>query len=302
MSQQDRLDFYNTWPSGARFAAETEFSKRIAAANGPLFVPIQVNANLTTEGHVSLSYVLDALDSLPLRPDHAFDWTWKAFEHLTKKGAPASNITEALRVFSVPQVCSALNNDANAAGAFKAFVDMMPMQTARYLLKKVIKQKPYVNPSTSLAKRLLLANGNGPITSPALQALLDKLSTYNYSIADDRRKGASLIRKALGMQTLGYPLGQFTLSQHDVILLLLSGLGYEFRNDRTHANAISPFTSSKAKVTTYAHCWFSFVLIYYFLTLLWTNNGFVPAQGALGINYMQNNAGFQTLFSSVIGK
>ncbi|MBA0228180.1 hypothetical protein D7U89_22315 [Stenotrophomonas maltophilia] len=301
MSKQDRLNFYNSWPNGTLFPAEIQFGQRIAAAGVPLFVPIQVNANLTVEGHISLSYVLDALGSLPRRPDHSFDWAWKAFEHLTKKGAPNLNITEALRVFAVPRMCSVLNNDGNASIQFNEFVSKIPMQTARFMLKKIIKEKPYVVPASSFAKRLLLANGNGPITSQALQALLDKLSGYNYSNASDRRKGASLLCKALTGQVLIYPLGQFALSQQDRILLLVSGLGYGFRNDRTHANAISPFTSSKARVKTYAHCWFSFLLIYYSLTMLWANNGFVPAQGALGVNYSQNNAGFMSLFSNVLG-
>ena len=303
MSQLERLNFYNSWPNGQRFTAERQFEDHVTNVNGLHFIPIVLGTNLDKKGHISLSYILDALDSLPKRPDHAFDWTWKAFEHLTKKGAPQGlSITEALRSYATPILCNILNSDPNAATGFNNLVANIPLQTARFMLKKIIAEGPYTSPTTPFAKRLLYANGNGPIQSAALQALLDKLSKYDYSVPADRRNGASLIRKAVKGQALSYPLGQFSLSQKDVVFFLLSGLGYGFRNDRTHANSISPFMSSKARIKTYAHCWFSFLVMYYLLSMLWSNEGYLAAPNALGGNFLANNSAFLSLFSTAIGK
>ena len=303
MSQVERLSFYNSWPNGKPSTAERQFQDLVTSVNGPLFIPIPLSTSLDKKGHISLSYIIDALDSLHNRPDHAFDWAWKAFEHLTKKGAPpALSITEALRSYATPILCNVLNSDPNAATAFNGLVGKVPLQTARFLLKKIVAEGPYTPPQTAFSKRMLYANGNGPIQSAALQALLDKLSKYDYSVPNDRRNGASLIRKAMKGQLLSYPLGQFSLSQKDVVFFLLSGLGYGFRNDRTHANAISPFLSSKARIKTYAHCWFSFLVMYYLLSMLWSNEGYIAAPNALGVNFSANNSAFLSLFSAAIGK
>lgn len=303
MSESERLNFYNSWPAGQRFAAEIQFERRCNNLSAPLFVPIALSRDLDKKGHISLSYILDALDSLPRRPDHAFDWTWKAFEHLVKHGATQGlNITEALRSYATPVLDEIMSADKDAASGFNALVQNIPMQTARFLLKKVVTQGPYVLPSTSFAKRMLYANGNGAIQSSAIQALLDKLFSYDYSNPKDRRNGASLIRRAVSRQPLTYPLGTFTLSQADVIFLMLSGLGYTFRNDRTHANSISPFASSKARIKTYSHCWFSFLVMYYLLSMLWSHEGYLEAPNALGQNYTVNNSAYTSLFSTANGK
>lgn len=302
MSQIERLNFYNSWPNGQRFSAEQQFTEHVTSVGGNFFFPVSLNGNLSTAGHISLSYVLDALDSLPKRPDHAFDWTWKAFEHLTKKAVPNSNITESLRTFATPVICQTLAANPLAAAGFSQLTANIPFQTARFLLKKIIAAGPYANPTSSFAKRMLFANGNGPITSLPLQAFLDKLSGYDYANPQDRRNGASLIRSALSGKALTYPLGTFSLSQSDIVFFLLSGLGYGFRNDRTHANSISPFMSSKARIKTYAHCWFSFLLMYYFLTTLWASSGFIAVPQNLGQNYADNNNVFLSIFSGALKK
>lgn len=108
MSQIERINFYNTWPNGQRFIAEQQFEEHLKSVGGKFFTPIALNNNLSATGHISLSYTLDSLDSLPMRPDHAFDWIWKAFEHLTKAAAPNLNITDSLRSFATPTICTIL--------------------------------------------------------------------------------------------------------------------------------------------------------------------------------------------------
>lgn len=302
MSQMERINFYNSWPNGQRFIAEQQFEEHLKSVGGNFFTPIALNNNLSATGHISLSYTLDSLDSLPMRPDHAFDWIWKAFEHLTKAAAPNLNITDSIRTFATPKICSVLTNHPQASVSFNQLAANIPFQSSRFLLKKIIASGSFRNPTTSFAKRMLYTNGNGPIMSLPLQALLDKLSGYDYANPQDRRNGASLIRKAMSGQSLSYPLGQYSLSQSDIVFFLLSGLGYGFRNDRTHASSISPFTSSKARIKTYAHCWFSFLVIYYFLVALWESSGFIATPQSIGQNYESNNSAFFDLFSSTLKK
>ncbi|WP_346209117.1 hypothetical protein [Aeromonas salmonicida] len=301
MSQKERIDFYNNWPTSKNFSAENEFKKHLESFSGVIFQPIALNPTLSISGHISLSHVLDALESLPMRPDHAFDWTWKAFEH-SCKSAKQINTTELLRTYATPTICSVINADTNAISGINYIASKMPLQTAEYLLKKIIESKPYSAPKKTLAKRLLLSNGNPKITSPALQALLEKLETYDYTNTVDRRNGASLIKKAMTGVNLQYPKGAFSLSQQEITFFLLSGLLYSFRNDRAHANAISPFKSSTAKIKTYAHCWYCFLLTYYFLSAIWKDNGYIDTKATLGNNFTINNHAFTSLFGNHLGK
>ena len=305
MSQIERINFYNAWPAVDRFAAEEQFAQHLNTFNGHVFQPIALSSNLSASAHIALSHVLDALDSLPMRPDHAFDWVWKAFEHTCRSAAPICNITDSLRSYATPTICKVLSSDAPASSGINQLASLIPFQTAEYMLKKIIAHRPYVNPVKSFAKRILFANGNPPVVSKALQALLDKLSSYDYSKTEDRRKGASLLVKALKYRPLKYPLdplGTHTLSQHDVVFFLLSGLAYGFRNDRAHANSISPFKSSTARIKTYAHCWFCFLVIYDLLAALWKHDGLLVNAQTLGNNYSANNAAFRGLFGNHLGQ
>lgn len=306
MAKQQRLDHFNKWPEAQEFPAEIIFKNRIKQfSTKDLFFPFQIPITKNSDIHISVSYLLDAVDSLPIRPDHAFDWTWRAFEYLASKAFPSQgSITEMLRSGASQSLSAYFSSNQAAADAYFDLVSNIPFQTCEYLLKRIIEGRPYTFTAitqknlSSYAKRILFANGNQPVVSHSLQISLEFLSTeYDYAITSQRRSGASLLRRLIRGEKINIASSVINLSRDEILLFVLSGLGYAFRNDRAHAKSIAPFRSSYAKVSTYAHCWFMFLLIYETIfSLLNTSSSPFKLVECPSENFYRNNRAFLCLF------
>lgn len=309
--KQLRIMHFNQWPATQEFKAEAEFKSRLDNFEvGELFFPYQLPNSRDKNLHICVSYFLDAVDSLPLRPDHAFDWAWRGFEFLSERiQSKKENITDRLRSTVVPAIESLFASDKTAESSFFSFASEIPFQTCEYLLKRISEGAPYTfSPGpklqiSSYAKRLLLSNGNPPVVSSQLQEVLVYLSTrYDCSDSNERRNGASLIRRLIRLESVTLGSNSIQLSRSDVLFFLISGLGYAFRNDRAHAKSIAPFRSSYASLKTYAHCWFLFLLLYKVtLLLLHTPNSPVVLSGSPSDNFYKNTRAFSALFGSHLG-
>ncbi|QXE92117.1 hypothetical protein KP001_06205 [Geomonas subterranea] len=311
MAKQLRIDHFNHWPKLQDFRAEVDFRKRLEQfETNQLFFPYQIPPTTNKDIHIVISYLLDAIDSLPSRPDHAFDWTWRAFEYLATTSFGNGNITNSMRSVAANVLSPYFNSNSNAASGLYNLIENIPIQTCEYLLKRIIESGPYTfapgthNNLTSYSKRLLFANGNPPVISTALQTALAHLSVcYDYADTTQRRNGASLLRKILHREQVALAGGSVKLTPDDLVFFLLSGLGYAFRNDRAHAKSIAPFRSSYASIKTYAHCWFMFLLMYEIaFSLLHTPQSPHQLTGCPGQNFFDNNYAFTKLFKNHLGR
>lgn len=308
--KQRRIDQFNLWPQTLVSDAEEKFKIRLANTElSELFFPYKLPDTNDRHLHVCVSYMLDALDSLPLRPDHAFDWIWRSFEYLTSHAIGGQgNLTNELRSTVCPAVDGFFSSDQDVSDAFFELTTKIPFQTCEYLLKRICESGPYSftagqqNPLSSYAKRLLFANGNPPVVSTSLQSVLEFLSkSYDYKKASDRRNGASLLRRVIRLEKVSLHSSVVQLTKSEVLFFLVSGLGYAFRNDRAHAKSIAPFRSSAASITTYAHCWFMFLLFYNMtFSLLHTPSSPLILTGPLAVNFRKNNAAYSQLFGDYI--
>ncbi|MCX7252271.1 MAG: hypothetical protein NTX37_12385 [Burkholderiales bacterium] len=310
MSNDKRLDFVNSWPNTALFPAEQAFDELLRNLNGrQCFHPHRFLPTSDREAHITISYLIDALGSLPKRPDHAFDWIWRAMENIVTSYA-SGNITDCLRVEAAPKILGCLRSDARLHRAFFNLLDKIPYQTCEYLFKQVAAGKPYSVSSKNHAamskfgKRLLLRSGSGEITSYPLQFFLTALTTkYDYSNHSQRRNGAALLRLGIQGGLLRIGNAELQLADSDRLFFLLSGLGYSFRNDRAHANSIAPFQSSYASLKTYAHCWFMFLFVYQSLICyLKTISSAVPLDGDTVQNFYENTDSYVALFKREIAQ
>lgn len=305
--KQKRIDQFNHWPRSQEFDAEQKFKNRIAGIDLPeLFFPYLLPSSNDKDFHVCVSYFLDALDSLPLRPDHAFDWVWRGFEYLSLRVMGGQgNITNSLRNIVCPTLDLFFLSDVNSGDAFFELIERIPFQTCEYLLKRIKESGPYSASGgqlSSYAKRMLYSNGNPPIVSPPIQQVLEFLfNNYDLQNYQDRRNGSSLLRRIIRRERLVLGKETVELTKSEVVFLLVSGLGYAFRNDRAHAKSIAPFRSSTAKITTYAHCWFMFLLFYEVtFALLHTSASPVVLDGPLAINFRANNEAFSRIFGDYL--
>jgi hypothetical protein len=311
MAKQQRIDHFNKWPEAQEFKAEVQFKERVQQfAINTLFFPYQIPQTQNPDIHISVSYLLDAVDSLPLRPDHAFDWTWRAFEYLTKKAFPSSgSITETLRKGVTPTLSAYFAANQRAGDAYFDLLKHIPVQTCEYLLKRIIDGAPYTfTPGnhknlSSYAKRMLFEDGNPPVVSPPFQtALIHLSSNYNYALTAERRNGALLLRRLIRGESLVLGTTPVQLTRDEISFFVISGLGYGFRNDRAHAKSIAPFRSSAASISTYAHCWFMFLLIYETIfAVLHTASSPLQLSGCPGQNFESNNKAYFQLFKNWLG-
>lgn len=310
MAKQQRIDHFNMWPRAQEFPAESHFRDRVSKFDiADLFFPYQIPQTTNQHVHIVISYLLDAIDSLPYRPDHAFDWAWRAFEYLTNNSSGGiGNITDTIRNFVCPEIDLYFSSNNQAENAFFELVEKIPLQTCEYWIKRIVEAAPYTfSPGnhkvlSSYAKRLLFANGQPPITSPAIHAVLCHLgSNFNLSDTTQRRNGASLLRRIIRAESVLLGSTTVQLSRSEILFFLISGLGYAFRNDRAHAKSIAPFRSSFASVKTYAHCWFMFLLIYE-VTFMFLHSKNSPQvfTGCPAPNFINNNHAYAKLFADYL--
>lgn len=298
------------WPTAQEFPAESHFRDRTSKFTiGDLFFPYQIPQTTDKHVHIVISYLLDAVDSLPYRPDHAFDWVWRAFEYLTNNSCGGiGNITDTIRNFVCPEIDWYFLSNNQAENAFFDLVEKIPMQTCEYWIKRIVAAGPYNYTSgnhkvlSSYAKRLLFANGQPTVTSPAIHAVLCHLgSKYNLSDTTQRRSGAALLRRIIRGEPVSLGSTPVQLNRSEILFFLISGLGYAFRNDRAHAKSIAPFRSSYASVKTYAHCWFMFLLIYE-ATFMFLHSRRSPQifTGCPALNFIKNNQAYAKLFADYL--
>lgn len=309
MSKDQRISHFNEWPTGQNFPAELSFKKRIKEFDlKELFIPYRLPSSNDSHLHISVSYLLDMVDSLPERPDHAFDWAWRAFEYLGKTSFSTSNITEFLRKNVCPALEDYFREHPKVINEFTDLLRRIPMQTCEYLLKRIQEGGPYIfaigkhNKLSGYAKRVLFDNGNPPVVSQATQDLLTHFhANYVYSNTQQRRDGASLLRRVLRGELVFINGNPTWLSRQEILFFAVSGLAYTFRNDRTHATSIAPFRSSTAGIKTYAHCWFMFLLTYQMtMLLLHADSSPIKLFGSLDDNFSKNNNAFSKLFGSYL--
>lgn len=308
MTSQQRIEHFNNWPKAQKFKGESDFSDILKSHRlEELFYPYQLPGTDSTEAHIMLSYLLDAVDSLPMRPDHAFDWTWRAFEY-SLKHIPSckGNITKSLRAVS-DKLSNYLGLNPDVEDALYGLVDKIPLRTCKYLLKKIVEEGVYTFSSdadvkglSSFAKRLLFVHGKPPVYNVEFQELLQYFAWHYRSVGGvELRRGASLLRRVIRGETINANGKSYQLDRKEILFLLLSGLGYAFRNGRAHAESIAPFRSSLAKLQTYAHCWFMFLLMYELtFTLLHLDTHPEKITGNPAANFKANNHAYEKLFGA----
>ncbi|KXF82907.1 hypothetical protein [Enterovibrio coralii] len=260
--KRSRTSFLRNWPKTEQFSCEIDFARRYENMNGtPVFYPVLFKDSVDNQVHTVISYVIEALDCLPYKPDNAFDWFWKAFEYCL-----SANNNNSITVNLQNTVFDLLSTpDPRITDGAQSLIKLakeIPFQSCEYLFKKIATDGDFTPEVTGkIGKRTLYKNGNAPVILPELQKLFNHLKS-NFSTNDHLqvRDAASLLRKAIWQREIDLDCEKIKLSDQDIHALLVCALTYTFRNDRTHAELFAPFRSSTATLTTYAHCWFMTLL------------------------------------------
>ncbi|WP_284461990.1 hypothetical protein [Chryseobacterium sp.] len=293
-----RIDRVNNWKPNVQeenydylFPIEKDFLTRIKNVltnNGfQIFIPLKYPYELDREYHIYISYLIEALDVLPLKMDLSFDFSWKGLElymgkaYENHRGQKTSNVSDLIKYSRSNYWYDIITNNVNILNNINRFLELMPSQSYEYLGKRMFKEYTISNPRNNpLYTRLAMTNGN--IDSKIDHLLKDTFTKYgNPDNGDKTRKVGRLIYKLLTENNISLPkfdnqaeTNQYSLHVKERIDLVVNGLLYTYRNERFHGNTFSPFKSSKASLKTYSHAHYLFLWTYFLvnITKLYLNN------------------------------
>ncbi len=257
-----RINHNNSWPNvTVNYPCETELEMLIKDKGFPFtsFKFLKIEEKFFQK---NLSYLLDALDNLPLRPDLAFDNIWKVIDNYLQTISHSKhwNITKANALIgrTVEEVwMPLLNKNEDLRNSFKFFINLIPVQTCEYLAKRAIADKnPGIskNQQTKVSERVEQAIGN-----ELYRRIKIKYKDFD---GEQQRNCARLFRKLILEEKINIKMGEeekgkeFKLDEKDIVLLLVKGITYTYRNERFHGETFSPFRSSVSSLKTYAHAYF----------------------------------------------
>lgn len=316
--KQRRIQYFRKWKpnltletydSSLLFPIEVAYLKRVIHTQN-FFVPFRFKYRIDENYHKQLSFLIDALEFLPLRPDLAFDSVWKSLEsfitYIDRRNNPGStkNITDLLKIFATNWE-NRISSNSHLSFLVSELYKHMPIQVNEYIVKKSLGE---FNPSVQFKD-----NGKSykriAAISPNIVTLVTTLSSiYGYGnlTGKDTRNAAMLLNKLFcrkdDEEKIEIPLdsnNEYEITTLEKLSLIVSGLLYTYRNDRFHANAFSPFKSSKATIKTYAFAHFSFLFTYYLVLMVFHEDN--PSDFKLSDIFFNVNHNLD-LFINIYGK
>lgn len=275
-----RVSNHNNWPVVELFPCEKEFIEQMARHNiQQIFVTANLEAKETDETfNAAVGHILDCLDSLPRRPDAAFDSLYKV-------------IDQNLNVFSKPNTSRMLSVIDNFFQSHpnewsiisQSLVKNIPQHTADYAASRILDCHVEINlPHTDELKK----RSNRSLGRVRYKAFCDKFLVPNpqnpslFDLPYDKRRNAGRLMRLLFTQercsdqnnmlsTISTTTDPLNLSDQENILSpkeklhsLMEICLATYRHERFHGEAFSPFRSSKAKLKTYAHAYYVLIVSY----------------------------------------
>ncbi|MCC2327140.1 hypothetical protein [Bacillus wiedmannii] len=300
------LEDYN---NSLLFPIEEAFLKRVNKSEN-FFVPFRFKYRIDENYHKQLTFLIDALDFLPLRPDLAFDSLWKSLEsfvtYIDRMNNPGSttNTTDLLKQY-VSKWENQITSNSYLSFLSNELYQSMPVQVYEYIVKKSLSEfdptVPFKDNGQSYKRMALI--------SPNINNLLGALSGifgYGNLTGKNTRDAAMLLNRLYCRKSdeedITIPKGStnvYEINKLEKLSLIVNGLLYTYRNDRFHANAFSPFKSSKATIKTYAFAHFAFLFTYYLVLLLFHEDN--PSDFKLSDIYSNVNYNLD-LFITIYGR
>ncbi len=286
-----RVSNHNSWPAVALFPCEREFIEQLARHNiQQIFVTTTLAPNDADEPfNAAVGHILDCLDSLPKRPDAAFDSLYKV-------------IDQNLGAFCQPNTSRMLSavdaffqaHPKEWATISEALAGNVPQQTADYAASRILDCHIQANPphTEDIKKRAKRSLGQ-----QRYNAFCDKFLVANPqdpSIFDlpyqNRRNAGRLIRLQFRQSialtksssthstsptqsVLDLSLQQNILTPKEKLHSLMEICLSTYRHERFHGVSFSPFRSSKATLKTYAHAYYMLMVAYVILLGLLLDQG-----------------------------
>lgn len=278
-ARDTRIKSHNAWPLITVSHAEREFSELIDRLSPGLFLsPYQfTDGNVSSDFHRHLGMLIDSLEMLPSRPDHAFDICFRIVDELSQQLTGKGTITDALSNLG-SFVCNSRASKNVWGEVINQLCRAMPPVSGRYLAQRLLDAIPLAkDPLKSRATEILGIDLCTQLHKKYRENLVSLPSTVELEkeTATANNRAGELLCHLFSLRTAREPTTEHSiypkldlsvssnlLNEAKAMSCLISLLAYTARNERVHGSSLSPFRSSKASLTTYASYYFQFHLIY----------------------------------------
>ena len=220
------------------------------------------------------SVYLDTFESLPYRPDMAFDSIWRALEALIKRYAieawgvtyGTSDIVSTMGRICKEAIAPIINNDSRLSNGLESIIALIPISIGRYSLARMlcdreIRIASQYGPILDRVKRILCSDLYELYKNRYSQdGVVDSKSHY-----DGARKIVRMICKK-NMTFFGKPVDN--LKDFQRWEFVMSVIIYTSRCERYHGDFFSPFYSALAKMDTYRHWYWLLITTHAFFWIL----------------------------------
>lgn len=306
-----RVSNHNNWPVIERFRCEEEFLERLAQKNvQQIFVTSPLLPNDSDDNfNARVGHILDCLDSLPMRPDAAFDSLYRIIDQgldtFARHGTPrARSFVHAL-----------FAKDQSAwTTVTERLLDNIPQQSADYAASRMLDCFVKANPphTEKMKQRASRSLGRQRFTELQQKFLVnDPLCPNVLKLPYENRRSAGRLMRLIfrqrtplpqkispapaGFQTLDLTNPTNLLSASSKLESLIEICLTTYRHERFHGEAFSPFRSSKASLKTYAHAYYMLLCSYILVLGLMELDG----QGGVSISAIDSiSKKMMDLFSS----
>lgn len=258
----NRHKHYVSWQLSAPlptsdYRAEQALIDAIQRTNSELFRTCSLPFTEDNDYHYTLSFLLEAIDLLPLHIDLTFDTMWRAFESLFINHYPFSGNGISITT-KTPEFAECLSSNSGYIPNLERLLQNIPFQSCEYLGSRIFDE--WAHPITSCSNRVLrrirsMSEDNSiklPTIIPALKDIAQKYGCPNHDL-QKHRKLSGLIRLLIQGQSVEILGHTYLMTLKERIALIIGGMLYTFRNDRFHANVQPPFKSTRATLKTYTH-------------------------------------------------
>lgn len=285
--REKRINFINTWTIDHSMYPETLFEieqyliERLKSKGSLEITPLHMPNLDDRQYHIVITFIIDALRFLPLRPDLAFDSCWKGLEVVSKELTGKSNVTGSIECGTRDFWGPLYRTDQQVRASVSKLLAAAPVQTWEDVSKNLVSDviddyddngKLISGKQARHVARVIRFPDNSSLNE--LEKLLVDLRRRHAPVgqidAEGQRKCALFLRKLFRNEldeSRTTIRGAFTLSDEDRLHFLVSGVMYTYRNQRFHGSRPSPFFTSAATLKTYAHSYFMFLCAYSFLLI-----------------------------------
>lgn len=275
--KKKRIEYINNWPKSKLFPAEEIYKNKciqFEQEGRKLFQQLRMWESSDENYNMAISHLIDCLEMLPLKPNHAFLFLFFAIDSYSEIIFQNMNMTNRLKKMADTFATQAVSN-IDLLDIFNTLFEVMPVQVGVFLLNELYTPSVSGVPCSQCYKRVTEDEKNTIVLDR--KDLLDSIWSKYFQGSpnnDSIRKCSCLLRKLFLQDKVLINGKNFDITLSTRLHILISGVIYSFRNKTTHGDSMAFSKSSMCDQKRYALNYFCFFTSYVILMILLINGDY----------------------------